>query len=365
MASINVFYDHQIFSLQKFGGISRYHAGLIKEFQKMDNIEIGVGGIISDNPFLNDLGNLKRKNLPPWVNIGRKESTFLINSIYDGFSKKTWDIYHPTYYYPQFFKKEIPIVVTVHDMTHEKFPQDFSKFTNISRWKKELLKKASRIIAISENTKKDIIEIFSIPAEKIDVVYHCSELSKNIINGEKTNLPKKYILYIGNRGGYKNFSRFIEAMGRLFSKDRGHVLVLGGGGVLTKLEAERINKLGISNRVVQKNLSDPELISAYSNAACFVFPSLYEGFGIPILEAFQCECPVVLSNSSSFPEVAGDAGVYFDPYSIESIEEAISKVIANEGLRNELTLNGSERLKFFSQKKVALETLSVYQKALS
>jgi glycosyltransferase involved in cell wall biosynthesis len=364
MKPINVFYDHQIFSLQRYGGISRYFVGLINEFQKMDIVKTKVGGIISDNHYLKEVESLKRISFPNWVKKGRKESSFILNSCFDNLKNNNFDIYHPTYFYPYLLRKSVPYVVTVYDMIHEKFPQDFSKRNSTSEWKRKFVKKASRVIAISENTKKDLVEILSVPPDKIDVIYLSTELRRDYNKEAINNYPKKYILFLGERSGYKNFSRFIEAVGKVFSKNKDFYLVIGGGGALSKSEMEKIFKLGISNRVIQKNLSDEELICVYSNATCFVFPSLYEGFGIPILEAFQCQCPLALSNASSFPEVAGDAGIYFDPCSIDSMENAISTVIKDETLRSYLRLKGAERLKYFSQKKVAEETLSVYRRAI-
>jgi glycosyltransferase involved in cell wall biosynthesis len=365
MKPINVFYDHQIFSLQRFGGISRYFVGLINEFQKMDSIRLEVGGIISDNHYLKEVESLKRISFPIWFKKGRKQASFILNSSYDNLRINKFDIYHPTYFYPYLLRKSSPYVVTVYDMIREKFPQDSSKKSFKVDVKKRLVKNASRIIAISENTKKDLIEIYSLPPERIDVIYLSTDLKGNFKKPTINNLPQNYILFIGERAGYKNFSRFIIAVGKIFSKFKDFYLVLGGGGNLSKSELEDIHDLGISNRVVQKNFSDQELISAYRNASCFVFPSLYEGFGIPILEAFQCHCPVVLSNSSSFPEVAGEASIYFDPYSIESMEESILKVIEDSSLRRQLINLGLERLKNFSQKRVALDTLKVYQKVIS
>ena len=141
-------------------------------------------------------------------------------------------------------------------------------------------------------------------------------------------------------------------------------LVCAGGRGFSDEETEIINQMRISNYVEHKEVNDEILSELYSNALCFVFPSLYEGFGIPVLEAFSCKCPCVLSNTSSLPEVAGDAAVYFDPSDKDSIIYAIECVLVNQSLQQELIEKGTQRLKSFSWSKMKNNTFEVYKKLL-
>jgi glycosyltransferase involved in cell wall biosynthesis len=249
-------------------------------------------------------------------------------------------------------------------MIHEKFPEMFPKNDKTTQNKKILAKKASKIIAVSESTKKDLIDIFGIEKSKIDVVYHGNSLFENV-NVQKFNcVYGNYLLYVGSRGAYKNFNSFIKAIHPLISENSNLSLVCVGGGTFTSTELKLFKTLNISTKIYQYSLEDRELAEFYKNAIMFIFPSLYEGFGIPILEAFACKCPVVCSNTSSLPEVAGNAAIYFDPYNYESILKSVEKVYFNPNLRDELIRKGVERVKDFSWHDTALKTKNVYDSIL-
>ena len=209
-------------------------------------------------------------------------------------------------------------------------------------------------------TKKDLIEILNINPEKIDVIYH--GYNKPI---STTNLGSygKYILFVGRRSLYKNFIFFAEAVSKLLNKEKDIKLVCVGSPFNYE-EITIFSRLGISNQAIAINVDDSSLNGLYSDALVFVFPSLYEGFGMPILEAFANNCPVCLSNTSCFPEIAGDAGVYFNPYDRESILNAIEKVIYDNAFAKEIVRAGLQRLHNFSWKKTAMETVSSYLKTI-
>ncbi len=138
-----------------------------------------------------------------------------------------------------------------------------------------------------------------------------------------------------------------------------------GGGKFSNYEIEQFKELGISKQVLQFNLDDDSLAYFYKNALAFIFPSLYEGFGIPVLESFACGCPVVCSNVSSLPEIAGEAACYFDPYSEESIKNSVVKILTDSNLREELINKGYEQLKKFSWQKTAEQTKKIYESVLT
>lgn len=271
-----------------------------------------------------------------------------------------YDIFHPTYYNPYFLNKnKRPYVITVYDMIHEKFSDLYSKTDLTKEFKRKTILDATKIIAISNQTKKDIIELYGVNEEKISVVYLGHSINKELVE-KVNNLPENYILYIGSRVSYKNFNRFIQAFAILAKKYAGLHLVCTGNNFNNE-EQETFNRLGLADKVHRIFATDAQLNYLYQNAMCFVYPSLYEGFGIPILEAFASSCPLALSNTSCFPEIAQEGGCYFDPYSIDSMVDTISKLIDNTEYREKQIQDGLNVLKQYSWKKMALETAQIYK----
>jgi glycosyltransferase involved in cell wall biosynthesis len=180
------------------------------------------------------------------------------------------------------------------------------------------------------------------------------------------NLPEKYVLFVGNRGLYKNFGCFIRAMAQLMSSDRELQVICGGSENFTPAENLLFDELSIAGRVSWRAFAnDAELSSLYSHARAFVFPSMYEGFGIPVLEAFACGCPVAVSGCTSLPEVAADAAEYFQPESVDDIARAVSAVVYDTAKSSLLKQRGFERLSHFSWQKTAAATISLYQQLLN
>ena len=174
-------------------------------------------------------------------------------------------------------------------------------------------------------------------------------------------LPARYLLYVGDRAGYKNFTRFITAVTPLLHQDKELFVICAGGGEFKLAERELFHRNRISGNILQRPATDPQLNTLYRKAMMFVYPSLYEGFGLPILEAFSQNCPVAMSNSSCFPEVGGNAVVYFDPYAPDDMLKAIQSIVDNGKLANDLTQRGQERLRHFSYEKCMEKTLEIYR----
>ncbi|WP_243669147.1 glycosyltransferase family 4 protein [Methanoculleus chikugoensis] len=178
-------------------------------------------------------------------------------------------------------------------------------------WKKKLIEQAEAIIAISESTKSDIIKYTNAEPDRISVVYlgnpfeYLVQSHRVKNNFEHPALEEPYILFVGNRNGYKNFIFFIKSVARLLKKDENLRVYCAGGGPFMRPELEILNELNILSKVRFINTNDLIMKHLYENAQAFIFPSLYEGFGLPILEAFSCGCPALLSNSSSFPRSGG------------------------------------------------------------
>jgi glycosyltransferase involved in cell wall biosynthesis len=373
---MNILYDHQVFEFQNIGGISRYFAELIKR-----SLSAQLSLKYSDNIYLQDT-YFKRFNLLPkdyeyakflpgynfrgkgrlfrYYNrfiLGNKSNMELSKM---AIKKMDFEVFHPTYYDPYFlhYLNGKPFMLTVHDMIHELFP-NFFVGNIISQNKKILIEKANGIITISETTKNDLLKFYPDVENKIKVIY--LGFSSEIITEHKTK--ENYLLFTGSRGGYKNFDLFVKAVAPLLNKY--NLRLICTGHPFDKKEMDLFECLDISSRVICRLVSDEELIALYAKAAAFVFPSLYEGFGIPVLEAFAAGCPTILSNTSSLPEVGGNGAVYFDPYSIDDIRTVIERVITSETLQKELIENGKAQVKKFSWEKCARETMNVYEMAVS
>lgn len=359
-------YDHQIFTSQKYGGISRYFYELIKGFNALGDIKIGISLLLSNNYYISKKRYTKHIDLLSQKKFRGKNRLFnLVNKPYtiQKLKKQNFDIFHPTYYNTYFLKYigDKPFVLTVYDMIHEKFPDMFSVNDKTSKNKKLLVEKATKVLVISESTKKDLIEIFGTDESKIEVVYLGNSMFPELKVDAKLKIPNRYILFVGSRVGYKNFERFIKSIASILNKDKSLCVICAGGDKFNFKEFEIFSNLNITNQITQYNLNDSTLANFYQNAQLFVFPSLCEGFGIPVLESFACQCPLLCSNTSSLPEIAGDGAYYFDPYSEESIRNAIIKVLENKYLQDELRQKGVVRLKQFSWKKAVVETKYIYE----
>jgi len=276
-------------------------------------------------------------------------------------------VFHPTYYDPYFLDLlgDIPFVLTIYDMSHELYPRLFSKFDFTGENKKKVSAKATRIIAISEHTKKDIISLLHVPASKIDVIPLATTLSAAATAKINIPLPEKYFLYVGKRNTYKNFFFLLDAMHALSQTIPHCSLICAGGGTFTSQERKEIERLRLTDKIIQMAADDTVLAYLYTRAQAFVFPSLYEGFGIPILEAFACGCPVLLSKRSCLPEVGGGAARYFDPASVSSLVEKLAEVLEDRTLVDDMRTGGLNRLKLFTWDNTALKTIETYKKALS
>jgi glycosyltransferase involved in cell wall biosynthesis len=363
---MNIGYDHQIFSGQIYGGISRYFVELIRHMKNDPDCMIHLPIAISNNAYLNrSVVGANYVKLPPRIFAFRSKLFHKVNDLYCAYAKRApVDIYHPTYYRSLFFKNSgnQPFVITIHDMIHEKYPELFPETDKVAIKKKELAKSAAAIIAVSKSTKEDIINILDIDERKVHVVYH----GYFTIDSRRaaTRFSHPYLLFVGNRDGYKNFSTLLHAFALVLKDHPDLKLVCFGGGKFSRRETTAIQRLGATNDVIQATGSDHDLVNYYRRARMFIFPSLYEGFGMPILESCANDCPVVCSEIKPFREVAGRAALFFAPDSIASIHNAISTVLESSVVRKDLIKAGQMNLERFSWEKSALETKNVYRSIL-
>jgi glycosyltransferase involved in cell wall biosynthesis len=362
---MNVVYTHDIFSAQKYGGISRYFFELIKRISS-DKTNIRVFAGLHINEYIRGLSGIKGIKVPSLKHTGtiRVEISALLQRII--FSRwKDKEIIHQTYFCRFAPPKKAKYVITVYDMINERFPEYFLDQDKTSDLKKQCCEQADKIIAISSSTKNDLINLFGIDPEKIVVIYLGSSLNDDIPCFNDMISLEPYMLYVGKRGGYKNIRRLLQAFSQSNVLRNNFHLICFGGGPFNDIEIKEFDVLGIGKLVHQISGNDCLLATYYRHATAFICPSLYEGFGIPLLEAMSLSCPVICSNTSSIPEVVGDAGIYFDPHDISSIRNALEDTLFNESLLSDLKKRGLQRGSKFSWEKCASETVAVYQSLLS
>jgi glycosyltransferase involved in cell wall biosynthesis len=367
---MRIAYDHQIFSLQSHGGISRYFARLAGEIRKMgDQVRVFSpahrNNHVLDLPVDSVLGRYIRRYPPAtaWL-------FFHTSRLLSSRTMKSWqpDVVHETYYSSKpIVWSDCPTITTVHDMIQELFPKDFSSRDNVARNKKLAVERADHVICVSENTRRDLIRLTGISEKKTSVVHHgFDRFSQSSPHAEPASAGQKpYFLYVGNRGGYKNFSKLLFTLATSKKLMSDFDVVAFGGPAFLASEISLMKSLGFSERQVHHQIgSDDALGALYRGARAFIYPSRYEGFGIPPLEAMAHECPVICSNSSSLLEVVGDAGEYFSPDDVDDMRRAIETVAYSDQVREGLRLAGLAHIKKFSWEKCARETLNVYRNVL-
>ena len=369
---MRILFDHQIYTNQNYGGISRYFYELSKGLTSLGN-ECKNSVYFSENEYTKDTIAYKTHRFIPFYFKGRERLKGHLNQMFSERSlrKGAYDIFHPTYYDPYFLKTKSaqkPFVVTFYDLIHEKFsgryPTLLTNMDQVISNRMVLLNSASRIIAISESTKRDLVEYYGIAPDQIHVTHLASSLFVPESVPDRLTKYGKYILFVGTRMGYKNYTFFLESVSELLRRETDLRLICAGGGSFSPEEEVLIQRLGLAGKVQQLPINDHRLAMLYKNALFFVFPSLYEGFGIPVLEAFNCGCPAIISNASSLPEVGGDAALYVDPEDASDILGKCERLYADPELRDYYRAKGLEQASNFSWQKVAAQTLNIYQSAL-
>src|SRR3989344_3500180 len=284
-------------------------------------------------------------------------------------SKKPDVFFTPSHYGPLF--SPVPTVVSVMDIAYEFFPTYFGKkdLWQLRFWTKQSLNTASRILAISQHTKDDLVETYSIDPNRVSIAYPgyedkvfykrpAEEIEKV---KEKYQIKSPYVLFIGTLQPRKNLERLIDAFQKLQKNDV-TLVIAGKKGWLFDQILTHAKTVGIEKQVLFTDfVPEEELPALLSGASVFVLPSLYEGFGIPILEAFGCGVPVVCSRVSSLPEVAGDAALLFEPTDTDEISAALAKALYDTNERQRLMSAGEKRIQSFSWDFTAQQTLRVLE----
>ena len=367
---MKIYYTHDIFSSQPHGGISRYFSEMIPHLPR-DKAAIEIMAGLHINEYLSgrSLGAVPVRGLrvPP---LGH--TRFLRHALNRRFQRLTMDlkpstIVHETY--PFHIENWTPAkrVVTVHDMVHELFPADFAPGDSTSSIKRSQCEQADQIIAVSESTKQDLIRIFGIDSGKITVIGHgvpsfCAFASQTTQSPPRL---KPYLLYVGARHGYKNFSALLSAYASSEKIYREFDLVCFGGGEFSSSEKDAISRTEASGHIHHVQGGDGDLLLLYRDARALVYPSKYEGFGIPPLEAMKLGCPVFCQRTSSLPEVVGDAAIFFKDSSEDAIRSAFEQFLFDDASLRKVSELGRTRSLQFSWQEAACRTFSVYEACLA
>ncbi|GAA3926387.1 glycosyltransferase family 1 protein [Hymenobacter algoricola] len=365
---MKILYDHQIFSIQDFGGVSRYFHELLEHAGPGLTAELPV--VLSNNLYLHDRRHTRHHEFFRRLPLrGRWRLMQYVNhqATLRALRRQDFDVFHPTLNSSAYFLdllEEKPFVLTIHDMIERLFPQ-FYAGPGTGAAQELLSRRASRIIAVSEHTRADILRLLPVPPERVEVIYHGYAHREYSAAESRVAAPANYVLYTGTRALYKNFSCLAEAFSQLSQRAFPDLhLVCAGGHPFTPVERELLRRQGLAGRVHHFGLlTDAQLQQLYRGARAFVFPSHYEGFGLPILEAFGQQCPVVLSRASCFPEIAQDAALYFDPNQPADLRQQLERLLGQPELRAHLTRLGYLRVRDFSWQHTAASTRQVYEEA--
>ena len=270
------------------------------------------------------------------------------------------DICHYTFFKTPPAPPKTKIVITVHDLIGEIF--SLRETVPQVKERERALLKADGIICVSEQTKKDLLKYYDVGHKPIIVAYHGNSLRS--CSAIPADITTPYFLYVGMRGGaHKNFGLLLDAFGRS-ELLKPFSLVCFGGGPFTRRETEQIQRLKLVDRVCHRGGPDEMLAGYYEKATALIYPSKYEGFGLPPIEAMAFGCPVVASKAPPMPEINRDAALYFDPESVDQLLEAIRTLLTEKGVRESLIQRGHEREQIFSWEKTALQTHEFYQTLL-
>jgi glycosyltransferase involved in cell wall biosynthesis len=364
---MKIFYDGQIYAGQTAGGINRYFANII------DRLPIYAQPTLSVPYRKNKLHYPQHPNikLQEFRGFRPHRISHRLRSNYFRWlqSRQSYDIFHPTYYdlltNEPCSNRNGALVVTVHDMIPELFAAQMDPEGYTTTIKQQAIHAAQKLICVSENTKRDLLEIYPEVAPKVVVIYEASELSSTQANGDEPVPAAPYFLYVGSRTKeYKNFDTLLVAFSKASSINP-EIRLCVVGSPFNRAEEELIAELKLSDLIHHYcYASDSHLAKLYHCSVAFVYPSLYEGFGIPPLEAMACGTVVIASNSSSIPEVVGDAGILFEPKAISDLADIMLHMLDSPSDRDQMIAKGHARHQQFSWEATATQTVEVYRSLL-
>jgi len=362
---VRILYDGKIFQLQVAGGVNRYFAnviaGLPSDFSPVliaDHVH-DVNYPAHPNLKVYQLGRLRFPNVSYRLSayIAKAEDAVRTRAL-----AQRVDVFHPTYYSRLTdVKVSCPTVITVWDMIDEIFSNDVDPDGRNAEQKRRALTSAQHVICISESTKRDLLERYPVPENIVSVIYLASSIDASQSHGAEPTPERPYYLYVGSRASYKNFDRLLQAFASTIqTKPDLSLCVLGIE--FNDREQRLIDDLKLARHIRHfSHPSDSHLAKLYRCSIALVYPSLYEGFGIPPLEAMACGTVAIVSNVSSLPEVVGDAGILFDPRSVDELAQILVSLPEDETRRAKLIERGAARVQKFSWEKTVEQTVGIYK----
>jgi len=364
-----IVFDHQIFTCQNVGGISRTFS---EQIEALGSIRGQVEALapLHRNLYLASIDQacvsgryapFDQPNLADML----EENRLLSNELLP----KVPFVLHETYYTgKQPTSKHARIVITLHDLVHELMPEQSHPDDRTLVHKRAAVERADHVICVSQNTLNDAVEHFGLAPDKASIIHHGvhakwfdfpSHVDEERVR-QGSSESKPFILVVGHRGGYKFFSGLLKAVGMSPRIARDFSIVCFGGGALTAEELEQAQSCGMEGNIRVHTGDDQDLARLYATAIALVYPSLYEGFGLPVLEAMAVGCPVICSDAASLPEVAGSAAVSFLSGNVEALAEALEKVLYSDEMQTELVEKGKTRAVQFTWEKNVKQLVDVY-----
>jgi glycosyltransferase involved in cell wall biosynthesis len=360
---MRVGFDEQAFLAQRRGGVSTYFVRLVEQFRADPGlgVEPVLGWSMAPNEHVVEAGLARavpgdrgRPEFDPLAS-----GTAFVANLPARLRARRVDLHHYTFYHPRFLRRRTsaPTVSTVHDMIPELYPQLFTRDPHLH--KAEYLRRSGLVLCVSEATRQDLFRLHGDPGVPVRVTHLGVGEAFRPGLPRLPQMPPRYVLFVGRRGGYKDFPVLVEALAQ--ARLEGAWVVVLGGGALTDEERELLDGAGLDGRWTHATASQEELPRWYSGAEVFVFPSRYEGFGLPTLEAMACGCPTVLARSSSLPEVGGKACEYFLPGDPSALAEVLRRLWDDEQLRAARRADGLARAASFTWRRTAEATTAAYR----
>jgi glycosyltransferase involved in cell wall biosynthesis len=365
---VRIAVDHQVTSLQDAGGMSRYHYELARRLRGCEDIamDLLLGGQSSVMRFAELEGD--GVHVESWKSLlGPGSPRYAMNAVWTAAIaplRGRYDVYHASYQRWEPAIRHRALVATHHDATQERFPDLFRNAAAIRVRKGRLYRRADMVICVSESARQDLVEIYGVEEARTRLVHHGVTPVAETVAAFDDGDTRPYVLYVGSRSAYKNFSALLRAFA-LTEGASSMRLAVAGGGAWSDAEQALIAKCRLGDRaILLPRVDDAQLGALYRGAALFVYPSLYEGFGLPPLEAMSAGCPVLVSRTSSLPEICGDAAHYFDPSTKGALEQELQRLLGDAALRIAKVDAGRARVGRYTWESAAAGTLAVYREAL-